>query len=91
MADREMIDTTAARHRGKSNGASKHSRKFDGYNTDHVARQKMQQAADDDENINYAELNEEFGGGSISGKSSVLAQILLCSHKQTKRTRSETI
>lgn len=50
-----MIDTTARRGNG-------------GYATDFNGTKSRQPLDDDDNAINYAELNDEFGGVSVSGK-----------------------
>lgn len=61
MADVEMINTGAkSRHRSKSIGRQKPS----GYTTDFAERQKEQ----DEEAVDYDNLNDEFGNVSVSGK-----------------------
>lgn len=57
-----MIQTGA---RGKKRAKSVGRQKVDGYNTDFAQRQKMQQ---DEEAIDYDNLNEQFGDVSVSGK-----------------------
>lgn len=56
-----MIHTgPKSRHRSKSVGRHKQN----GYSTDFVQRQKAQ----DEEAVDYENLNEEFGDVSVSGK-----------------------
>ncbi len=56
-----MINTgPKSRHRSKSIGRQKPS----GYTTDFVQRQELQ----DEEAVDYDNLNDEFGNVSVSGK-----------------------
>jgi len=64
MADIQMIDTSIGRHRGKSAGRSK--TKLDGYGTDWKAKQIQEDK--EEKGIDYADLNDQFGNVSVSGK-----------------------
>ena len=64
MADIQMIDTSIGRHRGKSAGRSK--TKLDGYGTDWKAKQLQEDK--EEKGIDYADLNDQFGNVSVSGK-----------------------
>ena len=79
-----MKETSQRRGRARN-----HSSQRDGYHTDYIGRQKaqkMQQQIDADEQIDYNDLNEEFGNVSVSGKyklRSYIDLVEICAQKFT--------